>query len=70
MTLLILQWIWIKKEKELLIRELTKALKSKDVKEYTEVIPEDDVVIPREPNDEFINMEDVDPRVLLKAIKE
>lgn len=68
--LLIIQWALGKKEKEMLIRELTKSLKSKDIKEYAEVIPEDEVVIAKEPNDQFINMEDVDPRELLKAIKE
>lgn len=49
-------------------REFVFALRSKDVEEYTQVIPiEGD--LPTQDDDELIDLDQVDPETLLRAIK-
>jgi hypothetical protein len=58
-----------KKEKMMLIRELTTSLKSKDIVEYKDNTPEyKDVLIDEKDEDELIPIEDVEPVTLLRAI--
>ncbi len=60
-----------KKEKALLIREITTAVKAGNIVEYADNLPEygkeDEAVL--EEKDELISMEDVEPGDLLRAIK-
>jgi hypothetical protein len=58
------------KEKEMLIRELTISLKSKNLEEYKENIPEKEkVVFVKQKEDELVWLEDISPEQLIKAIK-
>ena len=57
------------KEKTVLIRELTTSLKSKDIIEYKDNVPDYDQTPQQvEEQDELISIEDVEPGVLLRAI--
>jgi len=52
------------------LREVVKAIKSKDVKEYDLVLPPDEEAVLEEGKEsEFIPLEEVDPTVLLKSQK-
>lgn len=58
-----------RKEKIVLIRELTVAIKSESVIEYKDNTPEyTPIEIKEEKQDELIPLEDIDPRVLLRSI--
>ena len=50
------------------LREVVKAIKSTDVKEYDLVLPPDEEeVLPEQKEEEFVSLEEVDPEQLLKA---
>ena len=58
-----------REEKKILIRELTTSLKSKDIVEYKDNVPEyKEIKFEPKEEDEFQNIEDVDPKTLLSAI--
>lgn len=58
-----------KEEKRLLIRELTTALKSKDIIEYKDNVPEyKELKFDIKQEDELVPLEDIDPAQFLKAI--
>lgn len=54
----------------LTIKDLTFALKSKNVDEYARVAPEEALEEIEEPADELVDLESVEPDVLIKKIKE
>ena len=59
-----------KKDKMMLIRELTTSLKAKDVEEYKDNVPEyKEVIIPAKPQDELVQLEEIDPEHLLGVIR-
>jgi len=64
------QYIMIKKNNHAEIerlREVVRALKSKDVQEYENVLPPlEDKRLPEQKEDELIPLEEVDPEQLLK----
>lgn len=49
-------------------REFVLAIKSKDVQEYVEVIP-NDAPLPSQEEDDIVDLDQVDPTTLLKAIR-
>lgn len=51
-------------------REFVIASKSTDVGEYTLAIPADDTPLPQQEEDELVDLDQVDPEDLLKAIKD
>ena len=58
-----------KSEKDRL-REVVKAIISKNVDEYdTYLPPDEDTTMPEQPENEFISLEDVPPEKLLKDLK-
>lgn len=58
-----------RKEKIILIRELTVAIKSENVVEYKDNTPEyTPIELTEEKQDELIPLEDIDPKVLLRSI--
>lgn len=58
-----------KEEKKMLIRELTTSLKSKDIVEYKDNVPEyKELKFDIKQEDELIPLEDVDPTTFLRAI--
>lgn len=59
------------KEEKLRFREFVIALKAKDLQEYTTVIPEDvEEKTEQEQQDEYVDLDNVSPETLLKALKE
>ena len=56
-----------KKNKEML-RELTIALKSKDAQTYVDILP-NDVPLPKQEIDEFMDIDQVEANELLKSLK-
>lgn len=59
-----------KKTQGMLIRELTTSLKSKDIVEYKDNVPEySEVKFVEKEQDELVPVEEIDPRDLLRAIR-
>jgi len=56
------------KDRIMLIRDLTIALKSKNLQEYTEAIPEDIKEQTESIKDELVPLSEIEPEVLLKAL--
>ena len=51
-------------------REFVRANKAKDLAEYNLATPEENQELPEEDNDEVVDLDQVDPNVLLKAIRQ
>ena len=71
-TICVLAFIYLsdrrdKAEKER-FREFVMASKSKDIIEYKDAIPEDGE-LPEEEKDEYVDLDQVEPKTLLNAIK-
>lgn len=50
-------------------REFVLAIKSEKVEDYVQVLPADDTPLPQQQEDELVDLDQVDPEQLLKAIK-
>lgn len=50
-------------------REFVIAVKTKDIVEYKEAIPEEGKLPQQKPQDEFVNLEDVDSDTLLNSLR-
>lgn len=73
--LLFILYLWYSankqsKEKETLIREITKSIKSWNMDEYNNSIEEYDEPFEQEEEEELIELESVEPKRLLKSLQE
>ena len=57
------------KAEEKRFREFVIASKSDGTEEYVTALPADDEELPSEPEDDLVDLDQVDPKTLLKAIK-